>query len=89
MAIMLRRQLNGADKEAILARYGRICFATGHVIPDDEVVHFDHIRAFSGGGSTELNNIAPMCETHNKAKGAFATGRLSCSSEVAGVLLTR
>jgi hypothetical protein len=34
-------------------------------------VHFDHIRAFKSGGKTELPNIAPMCETHNKAKGAL------------------
>lgn len=34
-------------------------------------MHFDHIRAFADGGLTELDNIAPMCETHNKAKGTL------------------
>lgn len=71
MAIMLRRQLNDADKATILQRFGRTCFATGHAISDEDVIHFDHIRAFSSGGSTELDNIAPMCEVHNKAKGAL------------------
>lgn len=71
MAIMLRRQLNDAEKATILERFGRKCFANGHGIPDDDVVHFDHIRAFATGGQTELDNIAPMCEVHNKAKGAL------------------
>ena len=71
MAIMLRRQLNEAEKAIILQRYGRKCFATGHDIADDEVVHFDHVRAFTTGGGTELDNIAPMCEVHNKAKGSL------------------
>jgi hypothetical protein len=71
MAITLRRQLNEDEKQVILKTHGRKCFATGHVIPDDEVIHFDHIRAFVTGGVTELHNIAPMCETHNKAKGAL------------------
>jgi len=46
-----------------------VCHGTS--IPDGQVVHFDHIRAFTSGGVTELDNIAPMCETHNKAKGAL------------------
>jgi hypothetical protein len=71
MAIMLRRQLNDGEKAIILQRFGRICFSNGHVIPDGEVVHFDHIRAFASGGQTELDNIAPMCEIHNKAKGSL------------------
>ena len=71
MAIMLRRQLNEAEKAIILQRFGRICFANGHVIPEDDVVHYDHIRAFVSGGQTELDNIAPMCEIHNKAKGSL------------------
>ena len=72
MAIMLRRQLNDSEKATILQRFGRKCFANGHVIPDDDVVHFDHIRAFVSGGQTELDNIAPMCEIHNKAKGSLS-----------------
>ena len=41
-------------------------------MPDDEALHFDHIRAFADGGVSELDNIAPMCEVHNKAKGTLA-----------------
>lgn len=69
MAITLKRQLDESEKEIILKRHGRVCFATGHTIPDGESLHFDHIYAHSLGGDSDLNNIAPMCEPHNKAKG--------------------
>lgn len=69
MAITMKRQLNDEEKEIILKRHGRICFATGHPIIDAEKVHFDHIKAHSLGGPSELDNIAPMCEHHNKSKG--------------------
>lgn len=69
MAITLRRQLNDSEKEIILRRHESICFATGHSIPSGEKIHFDHIRAYALGGESELDNIAPMCEKHNKAKG--------------------
>jgi len=71
MTSTLKRQLNDAEKQQILDRFGRVCFATNHQIPAGDAVHFDHIRAFAEGGSTELNNIAPMCETHNKQKGTL------------------
>jgi hypothetical protein len=70
MAIMMKRQLNDAEKEEILTRFGRICYATGHKIIEEEI-QFDHIKAFSSNGPTELNNIAPMCKEHNLAKGAL------------------
>jgi hypothetical protein len=69
MAITLKRQLDDHEKEIILKRHRRICFATGHMIPNEDKVHFDHIRAYALGNQSELDNIAPMCEHHNKAKG--------------------
>ena len=33
MAITLKRQLNDYEKQTILQRHGRICFATGHPMP--------------------------------------------------------
>src|SRR6202789_954516 len=71
MAITLKRQLDEGEKQKILSQHGRICFATGHPIPDDEALHFDHINAFADGGASELDNIAPMCEVHNKQKGTL------------------
>ena len=72
MAITLGRQISDEEKEIILKRHGRMCFATGHLIPGGEAVQFDHIHAFALGGVSELDNIAPMCEHHNKAKGTLA-----------------
>jgi len=69
MAVTLKRQLTDSEKREILDRHGPVCFATGHAIPENQGVHFDHIRAFVTQGPSELHNIAPMCEAHNKAKG--------------------
>ncbi len=69
MAITLRRQLNDDEKARVIEQHGRECFATGHLIPEDETPQFDHIRAFTSGGETEINNIAPMCAQHNRDKG--------------------
>jgi len=46
MAIMMKRQLNEDEKQIILNRHGRCCYANGHAIPDGEKIHFDHIKAF-------------------------------------------
>ena len=74
MAIILKRQLTADEKESIIDVHGRVCFATGHPIPEDQNLQFDHIRAFADGGVSELDNIAPMCETHNKQKGSLPLG---------------
>lgn len=66
---MMKRQLNDDEKQIILNRFGRTCFANGHAIPEGEKIHFDHIKAFVNNGPTDLNNIAPMCEKHNLEKG--------------------
>jgi hypothetical protein len=71
MAIMLKRQLDDSEKQKIIEQHGRICFATGHPIPHGEPLQFDHIRAFTSDGPSALENIAPMCEMHNKQKGAL------------------
>lgn len=69
MAITLKRQLTDDEKQQILEQHGSNCFATGHHIPENEPLHFDYVRAFAEGGASELHNIAPMCEMHNKARG--------------------
>jgi hypothetical protein len=69
MAITLRRQISDDEKIRILQTHGRFCYATGHPIPDDQTVYYDHIRAYTHDGPTEIDNIAPMCEFHNKQKG--------------------
>ncbi len=71
MATTLKRQLTDDEKKHVIEQHGRECFATGHTIPESETVHYDHIRAFATGGSTEINNIAPMCSQHNRDKGTL------------------
>ena len=71
MAITLKRQLTEAEKNVVIGQLGRKCFANGHAIPESESVHFDHIRAYATGGESEINNIAPMCPEHNRAKGTL------------------
>lgn len=72
MAITLKRQLTDEEKATILGIHGRKCFATGHTIPDGDPLHFDHVKAFALGGQSQVDNIAPMCEHHNKAKGTLS-----------------
>lgn len=74
MTITLKRQLTDDEKQHILQVHGRKCFATGHTIADDEDLHFDHIKAFSQNGLSELENIAPMCQDHNLQKGTLPLG---------------
>ena len=69
MAILLKRQISKEEKETILNRFGRHCYATGHDIPEQEDIQFDHIKAFADKGASEIDNIAPMCKTHNLQKG--------------------
>jgi hypothetical protein len=69
--ITLRRQLNDDEKSQILEMHGRRDFATGLPIPPEDDVQFDHIHAYSEGGDTDLNNIAPMSAETNRAKGTL------------------
>ena len=69
MAIIRTRQISDEDKQKIIERDGRVCYATGHAISDDSDIEFDHIRAFADRGASSIDNIAPMCREHNKKKG--------------------
>ncbi len=69
MAITLKRQISDDEKKRIIERFGRKCYATGHEIPETEEIQFDHIRAYADRGVSEIDNIAPMCKTHNLQKG--------------------
>lgn len=69
MAITLKRQISDDEKKRIIERFGRKCYATGHEIPENEEIQYDHIKAFADKGVSEVDNIAPMCKTHNLQKG--------------------
>ena len=59
MAITPKRPLTPEEKNMILQGDGRICFASRHAIPEKELLYYGHIKAFTLGGQSELDNIAP------------------------------
>lgn len=63
-----RRQLTNAEKEEILKRYGMRCFIDGHPIESEDDLEFDHIVPVAVGGTTTLDNLAPVCRKHNRQK---------------------
>ncbi|MFN8250768.1 MAG: HNH endonuclease signature motif containing protein [Ferruginibacter sp.] len=69
MAIILNRQITEDEKKIVIERFGRKCYATGHDILETDEIHFDHIKAFTNDGASEIDNIAPMCQVHNLQKG--------------------
>jgi len=71
MTITLKRQLSEEEKQRILDQHGRRCWATGMEIATGQPIHFDHIRAFSRDGESELDNIAPMTAECNRMKGTL------------------
>ena len=69
MAITISRQITENEKKRVLEIHGRKCYATGHTIPNGETIYYDHIKAFTDSGASEIDNIAPMCKQHNEQKG--------------------
>jgi hypothetical protein len=57
-------------KVQVLMRDGNKCRLCG-VTVTGENIHFDHIKPWSKGGETVLENIQVLCEIHNLAKGAL------------------
>ena len=39
MAYTIKRQVTESEKAIVLKQHGRICFATGHQIPESEQLH--------------------------------------------------
>ncbi len=64
------RKINDRMKVQILMREGNRCKLCGvEVIGRD--IHFDHIKPWSKGGETVLENIQILCAHHNLVKGDF------------------
>jgi hypothetical protein len=55
-------------KVQVLMRDGNKCRLCGITVVGDNI-HFDHIKPWSKGGETELDNLQVLCEQHNLAKG--------------------
>jgi hypothetical protein len=67
-----KRQLSENEKQKVLEQHGRKCFIDGGPIPEDEPIEFHHIKPFSLGGSTTLDNIAPVCKRHHRTIGTMS-----------------
>lgn len=55
-------------KVQVLMRDGNKCRLCGITLIGDNI-HFDHIKPWSKGGETVLENLQVLCDTHNLAKG--------------------
>lgn len=67
-----KRQLNEVEKQKILEQHGRRCFVDGEPVSEEEPVEFHHIKPFSRGGPTNLDNIAPVCRKHHLTIGTMS-----------------
>ncbi len=67
-----KRQLSENEKQEILNQHGQRCFVDGEPIPEDEPIEFHHIKPFSSGGPTTLDNIAPVCKRHHRTIGTMS-----------------
>ena len=67
-----KRQISEIEKQKILEQHGRRCFVDGEPIPDKEPIEFHHIKPFSEGGLTTLDNIAPICKRHHLTIGTMS-----------------
>jgi 5-methylcytosine-specific restriction endonuclease McrA len=63
-----KRQPSERLKVQVLMRDGNKCKLCGITVTGDNI-HFDHIKPWSKGGETVLENLQVLCETHNHAKG--------------------
>ncbi|MFH1943250.1 MAG: HNH endonuclease signature motif containing protein, partial [bacterium] len=66
-----KRQLNDDEKRKVLEKHGRRCFVDGEPITEEEPVEYHHIKPFSKGGPTNLDNIAPVCKRHHLTIGTM------------------
>ncbi|MBA4239867.1 MAG: endonuclease [Sphingobacteriaceae bacterium] len=55
-------------KVQVLMRDGNICRLCGITVTGENI-HFDHIKPWSKGGETTLENLQILCALHNLAKG--------------------
>ena len=67
------RQISERLKVRVLIRDGNMCKLCGVTVTGDNI-HFDHIKPWSKGGETVLENIQVLCAKHNLAKGNLDEG---------------
>lgn len=63
-----KRNISERLKVQILMRDGNKCKLCGTTVTGEDI-HFDHIKPWSKGGETVLENLQVLCARHNLAKG--------------------
>jgi hypothetical protein len=63
-----KRNISERLKVQVLMRDGNKCKICGVTVTGEDI-HFDHIKPWSKGGETVLENIQVLCARHNSAKG--------------------
>ena len=63
-----KRNISERLKVQVLMRDGNKCKLCGITVTGEDI-HFDHIKPWSKGGETVLDNIQVLCAKHNLAKG--------------------
>ena len=67
-----KRQLNDEEKKRVLEEHGRRCFVDGEPIDEEDPIEFHHIKPFSKGGLTAMDNVAPVCKKHHLTIGTMS-----------------
>ena len=67
-----KRQISDSEKREVLEKHGRRCFVDGAPISEDDPIEFHHIKPYSKGGTTSIDNIAPVCRTHHRTIGTMS-----------------
>jgi hypothetical protein len=63
-----KRNISERLKVQVLMRDGNKCKICGITVTGEDI-HFDHIKPWSKGGETVLENLQVLCARHNLAKG--------------------
>jgi hypothetical protein len=67
---MTKRDISDRLKVCVLIRDGNKCKLCGVTVIGGNI-HFDHIKPWSKGGETVVENLQVLCANHNLAKGDF------------------
>ena len=70
--LSLKRQLSESEKQEVIKRYGMKCFVDNHPIKTLDEIEFHHVIPFSEGGSTDIQNMAPVCKEHHRRLGTLS-----------------
>lgn len=68
----LKRDLSEAEKQQLVDKYGLKCFVDDHPVKSKDELEFHHVVPFSEGGSSDLQNMAPVCKEHHKRLGTLS-----------------